>query len=111
MGQKLIPSVTRTFSASRQLFVFLQAYERDLQPSAAMRPIVAFVTFYRDGVKIFETEPLGIDKWDPKSRAVPIRFTIPPASLPPGNYDCQVTVLDPSASKAAFWRAPVVVVK
>ncbi len=110
-GQKLIPSVTRTFSASRPLFVFLQAYERDLQPPAAMRPLVAFVTFHRDGVKVFETEPLGVDEWDPKSRAVPIRFTIPPASLPPGNYDCQVTVLDPSANKAAFWRAAVVVVK
>ena len=27
-GQKLIPSVTRVFSKSRDLYVFLQAYER-----------------------------------------------------------------------------------
>ena len=52
-GQRLIPSVTRTFRASQPLFVFLQAYERDAQ---TMRPVVAFVTFYRDGIKVFETE-------------------------------------------------------
>ena len=27
--------------------------------------------------------------------------------LAPGQYDCQITVLDPSGHKAAFWRAPV----
>jgi len=32
------------------------------------------------------------------------------AGLEPGRYECQVTVLDPGGSKAAFWRAPIVVV-
>jgi hypothetical protein len=31
--------------------------------------------------KCFETEPLGIDSWDPKMRAVPIRFTIAAGTL------------------------------
>jgi VWFA-related protein len=108
-GQKLIPGVTRTFSSSRPLFVFLQAYERD---AATQRPLVAFVTFYLDGVNTFETEPLAVaDGWIPKSKAVPIRFSIPLESLKPGSYDCQVTVLDPGSSRAAFWRAPVVIVR
>ncbi len=104
-GQKLIPSVTRTFSASRPLFVFLQTYERD---ATSERPLVAFVTFYLDGVKAFETDLQAIaEGWDPKSKAVPIRFSIPLESLKPGSYDCQVTVLDPSGSQAAFWRTSV----
>jgi VWFA-related protein len=104
---KLIPSVTRTFSTSRPLFVLLQAYERE---TAAMRPLAAFVTFYRDGARVFETEALGVNEgWDPKSRAVPIRFTIPLSPLSPGPYDCQVTVLDPAAAKAAFWRSAIVI--
>lgn len=108
-GQKLIPSVTRTFATTRPLFVFLQAYERD---AAAMRPLVAFVTFYLDGAKALETELQAIAKgWDPKSKAVPIRFTIPLESLKPGSYDCQVTVLDPSGSRAAFWRTPIVLIR
>lgn len=106
-GVKLIPSVTRTFNTSRPLFVFLQAYERD---AAAMRPIVAFVTLFKGSEKMFETDPLAItDGWDPQSKAVPIRLTIPLSQLPPGPYDCQVTVLDPATRKAAFWRAPIVI--
>jgi VWFA-related protein len=111
-GQKLIPSVTRTFSASRDLYVFLQAYERDLPVGSTMRPLVAFASFYRDDVKVLDTEPLALsDGWDPKLRAVPIRFSIPLSRLEPGPYDFQVTVLDPASGKAAFWRAMIQVSK
>src|ERR1035438_8932901 len=47
-GQKLIPSVTRVFSKSRDMYVFLQAYEPG---AAAVQPLVAFVSFYRGDVK------------------------------------------------------------
>jgi VWFA-related protein len=108
-GAKLVPSVTRTFSASRPLFVLLQAYQRG---SAPPRPLAAFVGFYRDGARIFETEALGVTEgWTPGSGAVPIRFTINLGALAPGPYDCQVTVLDPGGAKAAFWRAPVVITR
>ena len=107
-GQKLVPGVSRTFSASRPLYVYLQAYERD---SAAMRPLVAFVSFYRDGTKVFETEPLAVEAWDPKSRSVPIHFSLALTHLPPGAYDCQVTVLDPTSGRAAFWRSAVVLIR
>jgi hypothetical protein len=90
------------------LFIFLQAYERD---ATAVRPLVAFATFYRGGVAVFETEPLGVDEWDPKTRALPIRLGVPAGQLQPGHYDCQVTVLDPSANRAAFWRAGIVVIR
>jgi VWFA-related protein len=107
-GLKLIPSVTRTFNASLPLFVFLQAYERDAE---AVRPLIAFITFYKDGLKVFESEAVGIDTWDPKTRALPIRLHVAAGTLEPGSYDCQVTVLDPATTKSAFWRAGVVIVR
>jgi VWFA-related protein len=108
-GQKLIPSVTRVFSKSRDMYVFLQAYQRDL---TEMRPLVAFVSFYRDDVKVMETAPLPVtDGWDVKSKAVPMRFSIPLDKIGTGRYDCQVTVLDPTGNKVAFWRAPIVVLQ
>jgi hypothetical protein len=107
-GYKLIPSVTRVFSKSRDMYVYLQAYERG---ATTTQPLVAFVTFYRGQYKAFETPPLQvIDGMDPKSKAVPLRFSFPLDKLDPGKYDCQVTVLDPAANKAAFWQAPVVLV-
>ena len=41
---------------------------------------------------------------------MPLQFSLASASLPAGRYTCQVTVLDPSAQKAAFWQAPVMLV-
>jgi len=107
-GQKLIPSVTRVFSKGRDLYVFLQAYQRN---EAAMQPLVAFVSFYRGDVKVFETAPLAVTTGlDARTKAIPLRFSLPLADLPPGRYDCQVTVLQPDGNKAAFWRAGVVLI-
>ena len=107
-GQKLMPSVTRVFSRSRDLYVFLQAYER-IEEKA--EPLVAFVTFYRGDLKALETAPLAMTgDVDPKTKAMPLRFSVPLEGLAVGRYDCQVTVLEPGATKATFWRAPIVIV-
>jgi hypothetical protein len=50
----------------------------------AMPPLIAFVSFYRGDVKAFETAP--------------------------GRYECQVTVLNPSSQKVAFWRTEIFLV-
>ena len=107
-GLKLIPSVTRVFSTNRDMYVYLQAYERG---QTSEQPLVAFVTFYRGQNKAFETPPLPVTEgMDPKSKAVPLRFNLALSKLQPGKYDCQVTVLDPTSQKANFWQAPVVLV-
>src|SRR5581483_10938413 len=51
-GKKLIPSVTRVFSTTRQIYVYLQAYKQT--PSPGNPPLFAFVTLYRKGTKVFE---------------------------------------------------------
>ena len=50
-GQKLIPSVTRVFSRSRDLFVFLQAYERGVDDDAAARRVRDVLSRRREGVR------------------------------------------------------------
>ena len=107
-GQMLMPSVTRVFSKSRDMYVYLQAYERN---ATTTQPLVAFVTFYKGQTKAFETTPLQVvDGLDPKSKAVPLKFSLALSKLPVGEYNCQVTVLDPMGNKAAFWQAPVYLV-
>ena len=106
--QRMIPSVTRVFSTSRDLYVYLQAY----QPGAeVMRPLTTFVDIYRGAERVFQTPPFAVDSgMDARSKAIPIRFSVPLAGLTPGEYQVQVTVLDPATQKAAFWRAPITVV-
>ena len=105
-GQKLVPSVTRVFRTDQEMYVYLEAYQPAAQKTELM---AATVSFYRGKVKAFETEPLQVaDGLNPKTKALPLRFSVPLAKLPPGRYTCQVSVLDPTAQKFAFWRAPMV---
>ena len=108
-GMKLLPSVTRVFSRSRDMLVYLQAYEREM---VVQQPIAVFVSFYRGEEKVFETPPFAVTEgMNPKSKAVPLKLTVPLTDLPAGLYVCQVTVLEPSGQKVAFWQAPVKIVQ
>jgi VWFA-related protein len=110
-GQKLVPSVTRVFSKSRDLYVFLQAYEHTTTPPTPPQPMVAYVTLYQAQTKVFESAPQAVVPGaETRSKAVPLRFTLSLEKIQPGNYDCQITVLDPDGQKATFWQAPIVVV-
>jgi VWFA-related protein len=107
-GKKLIPSVTRVFNRGRDMYVYLQAYERN---ATDMRPLAVFVAFYRGQEKVFETKPFGVTQgMDLKSKAVPIKLTVPLSGVPAGEYTCQLTVLDAGDKKVAFWQTPVLLV-
>ena len=89
----MIPSVTRVFSKTKDMYVFLQAYEATLQTT---RPMVGFVAFYQGQNKVFETPPIQVSTpGSAPSKPMPLRFTVPLADVKPGMYNCQVSVLDP----------------
>ena len=117
-GKKLVPSVTRVFSTSRQIYVYLQAYKQPVAGETAVsvkpepQPLFAFVTLYSAGNKVFETPPTAIIP-NAASRlgTMPLSFSLGLNGLPAGQYDCQVTVLDPATSKSNFWRAPIILTR
>ena len=107
-GQKLIPSVTRVFSRSRDLYIYLQAYERD---AATMHPLAAVVTLLKGEEVVFESPAYTVTEgMDPKSKAVPFKLSLPLGTVEPGEYVFQINVLDPTVQKAAFWQAPIKIV-
>lgn len=107
-GQKLFPSITRVFSKTKDMYVYLQAYEPN---AATVQPLLAFVTFYKGQTKAFETQPLSVTEGlNNRLKTVPLKFSLALNNLPPGEYDCQVTVIDPMGTKAAFWQAPVTLI-
>ena len=118
-GKKLIPSVTRVFSQNRDIYVYLQAYKPPAaapsgttptvaQPST--QPLMAFVTLYANGAEALKTQPVAVTPNAATRLGItPLNFDVSAANLKPGQYECQVTVLDPSTGKAAFWRAPIVI--
>jgi VWFA-related protein len=129
-GKKLIPSVTRVFSAAREIYVYFQAYKPPAPPpqpavnpptappsvappnaSPSDAPFFAYVTLYREGKQVFATPPAAIIP-SPASRlgVMPLSFTLPANALAPAEYDCQVTILDPTTQKSTFWRTPILIV-
>ena len=120
-GQKLIPSVTRVFNVDRPLYIYLQAYAKGgTLPAGSVTPItkasgpplIAFVTFYRDQKKVYETESIAATP-EPNTRlgTTPLRFTVAPDKLTPGEYQCEITVLDPDGQRATFWQGPMQVTR
>jgi hypothetical protein len=115
-GKKLVPSVTRVFSTSHELYVYLQAYKQSSTnnqsptPPAA-QPLFAFVSLYLGDKKVLETSTAAVVP-NPASRlgTMPLSFSVGIDQLPRGDYDCQITVLDPATQKAAFWRDPIMLV-
>ena len=90
------------------MYVYLQAYEAG---ATAAQPLVAYVTFFRGAAKAMETPLVKVTEGlDPKSHMLPVKLSFPLSKLKPGEYDCEVTVLDPASRKAAFWEAPVLII-
>jgi len=104
-GIKLIPSVTRVFTRNQDMYIYLQAYQQNVDTA---HPLVAFVTFYRGQTKAFETPPMQVtESLNNRLKTMPLKFSFPLQKIPPGEYLCQVTVLDPTGEKAAFWQGQV----
>ena len=122
-GQKLIPSVTRVFSRDRQMYVYLQAYQHPAPPAAGPTPpkpaaapqtppLFAYVSLYHDQKLAMETAPIAVTPL-PNTRLgiVPLSFQVALGDLQPGSYQCQISVLDPSGNRAAFWQGSVMLVQ
>jgi hypothetical protein len=56
-GRKMVPSVTHVFSWAKEMYAYVQAYQRQ---AAAAQPIVGFVAFFQGGVKVLEAQPVMI---------------------------------------------------
>jgi len=107
-GRKLLPSVTHVFSSSRDMYVYLEAYQ---QYAETLQPLIAYATFYREGAKIYESQPITVTGGVHRtSKAIPVHLTIPLTGFSPGRYDWQVTVIDPTGQRAAFWQTAVAIV-
>jgi len=121
--RKLIPSVTRVFSAKGELYVYLQAYAGGTNATAggtgtaaastsqgSRPPLIAFVGLYRDQKNAFESPALAVTpQANSRLGTVPFRFDIPLRGIAPGRYNCQVSILDPTNHRVAFWVDPVII--
>lgn len=103
-GQKMVPSITRTFGHGRSMHLFFQAYSRTQDHDS----VAAYVMLYHNGTREFETEPIIAPSRAGNGLTVAsFNFVVDLEALLPGNYDCEVVVLDPNLNRTTFWQTPI----
>jgi VWFA-related protein len=100
-GERIIPSVTRVFTAEQTLYVFFQAYAPQKADANSLR---AGLVFFRNGQRLSDTPMVAPTEYDEKSRTASFRLSLPLAGLSASRYTVQAIVVDAGTTYAAFAR-------
>ncbi|HUS07900.1 MAG TPA: VWA domain-containing protein [Bryobacteraceae bacterium] len=109
-GQRLAPSITHAFRRDQNLLVYVEVYDPGTDPQSKTASVSANLSFYLGGKKAFESPAVLLDQTAKlrKSPTLPIQFQVPLAKLAPGQYTCQINIVDEVGRKFAFPRGSVV---
>ncbi|HEY4356346.1 MAG TPA: VWA domain-containing protein [Acidobacteriaceae bacterium] len=122
-GQEFIPNVAHIFRQDQHLYFLYEVYDPTKQkgaPEPAPAPglgrregggpvhLLTSIEFLSGGTKVFETPMVTADAInDPVRGAVSFQFDVPLAQLKPGDYICQVNVIDDAGGGFTFPRMAV----
>lgn len=107
-GQKLVASVTKVFRKDQNLYVYSEVYEPMRDPADKSPSIAAVLSVFQRNVKVFESDPVRLTELGPRPGALAIQFQVPLDRLKPGQYTCQLSVLDEVGRRFAYRRTPLV---
>ncbi len=118
-GEQYIPNVAHVFRQDQHLYLLYELYDpakAKNAPQPANTPglvrreggpvhVLTSIEFLSGGTKVYETPLVTADTLNVPSRdAVAFQFDVPLAQLKPGNYICQVNVIDDAGGSFAFPR-------
>ena len=110
--QKIMPNITHLFRRRQNLYVTFDVYDAKPDPKdAKLRHVkVSMELFNKAGAKAFEVAPLEMTQLvDTRPDTVPVKLQIPLKDLAPGEYTCQINVVDEVGRKFAFPRTQLVI--
>ena len=100
-GQRIVPSVTRVFTADQMLYVFFQAYAPSKTDVNSLR---AGLVFFRNGQRFDDTPVVEASEVDAKTHTASFRIALPLSKLPAGRYTVQTVVVEAGGSLSVFGR-------
>jgi VWFA-related protein len=118
-GLDWIPNVAHVFRQDQHLYFLYEVYDPTTAknaPQQAPSPglgrrtgppirVLTSIEFLSNGAKVFETPLVTADAINiPQRSAVAFQFDIPLAQLKPGNYICQVNLIDDAGGSFTFPR-------
>lgn len=129
---ELVPNITHVFGADQHLYLQYEVYDaakgrkpapapateqRDVgQPVPAVRAprdsvrVLTSIEFLQGATKVYESKPVVANEVTaPERKAVIFQIDLPPPTLKPGLYVCQVNVIDDVAGSFSFPRFPLLI--
>jgi hypothetical protein len=108
-GSELLPNVTHVVSAGQTLFFYYEVYDPGRTPRGGVR-LQTTVSFFRGGIRRYESPAVELTRVAAADRHAAIfQLAVPPHSLDPGLYLCQVNVIDDVAGTFDFPRLALMV--
>ena len=107
-GQLWVPNVAHVFRQDGHLYVLYEVYS----PNAGSQSprLLTSIEFLSGSTKVFETPLVEATKLtDPSHNMIAFQFDVPLNALKPGQYTCQINVIDDRAGAFSFPRTGVLV--
>jgi VWFA-related protein len=112
-GQLWVPNVAHVFRQDGHLYLLYEVYSPDMKSAdaKAITPrLLTSIEFLSGSTKVFETPLVEATKLtDPARNMVAFQFDVPLKDMKPGQYTCQVNVIDDRAGAFSFPRTGVLV--
>lgn len=100
-GKKLALSVTGIYRRAQTMLVYGEVYG----PGAMAR-----LSLYHGKEKVWESTPIRASAGAPRGEAFPLEVAVPLRNLRPGDYTCQLTVIEPLRQRFEARRAKLTVI-
>ncbi len=121
-GQEYVPNIAHVFRQNQHLYLLYEVYDPARSKGSAVPAaapglgrregpavhVLTSIEFLSGGTKVLETPLVTADVVNvPNRDAVAFQFDVPLDQLKPGNYICQVNVIDDAGGAFAFPRQAV----
>jgi len=115
-GQEYVPNISHVFRRDQHLYLLYEVYSPAKSKTAGGKPagdavrVLSSLELLQGSVKVYETPLVEAKTVNVEGReAVAIELDVPLDALKPGQYVCQLNVIDDAAGAFAFPRFAVLV--
>ncbi len=110
-GQELVPNLPHVFLQNQHLYFLYEVYSPDKNSQAKSKlRVLTSIEFLNGGTKAFETPLIEATQLnEPTRNAVAFQFDVPLSSFKPGQYTCQINVIDDTGGSFTFPRTAILI--
>lgn len=106
-GEELVPNLPHVFRQDQHLYFLYEVYSPDKTPKTR---VLTSIEFLDGSIKAFETPLIEADQLnEPTRNAVAFQFDVPLTGLKPGQYTCQINVIDDTGGSFTFPRTAILI--